>query len=213
MHSYFLSDTLSELQISIPEINFGDCYEKVKTNKNINNDLIIVLITKNIEGKISTNMLNFSMYEPEEGEELSTNICKNDTFEVQENLFSKIDNNKNNIDILLFLAEQNIDIFNLSSAFYTDICFHFNSPIDKDISLKDRVLLYYPNITLCENGCHTKGVNLTTFKSICECKLNNLIGNNLFENNIIFQSSIGEITEMISKTNISISFLFIISPP
>ena len=195
---------ISELKMSIPEINFGNCYEKVKTNNNIDTDLIIVIITKNIEGKTSTNMLNFSMHEPEKGEELSTNICKNDTFEVQESLLTKIDNNKNNIDILLFLAEQSIDIFNLSSAFYTDICFHFNSPIDKDISLKDRVLLYYPNITLCENGCHTKGVNLTTFKSLCECKLNNLINNNLFENNLIYQNTIGEITELISKTNIEV---------
>ena len=83
------------------------------------------------------------MYDEKRDELESSNICKNDTFEVEEKLIFKINNNnKNNIDILLFFAEQNIDVFNLSSASYKDICYHFNSPIDKDISLKDIELLY-----------------------------------------------------------------------
>ena len=145
------------------------------------------------------------MHEPKRGDNLEFyNICKDDTLEVKENLLLKLENNKNNIDFLLFLVEQNIDIFNLSSLFYTDICYHFNSPIDKDIALKDRFQLYYPNITLCENGCEIKGINLTNFKAKCECKLNNLLNNNLFQNNILYQSKINEIVDIVSKTNIEV---------
>ena len=90
-------------------------------------------------------------------------LCIDEPIFVEENLLSKINNTNIDIDSLYFLANQNINIFNLSSAFYKDICYHFDSPINKDITLKDRIKLYYPNVTLCESGCHIKGVNLTTF--------------------------------------------------
>ena len=59
-------------------------------------------------------------------------------------------------------------------------------------------------MTLCEDGCQIKGVNLTTFKAMCECTLNNIIGNNFFGNNILVQSTLSEIKDMISKTNIEV---------
>jgi hypothetical protein len=102
------------------------------------------------------------------------------------------------------MAEQNIDIFDLSSDFYTDICFHYNSPIDKDITLKDRITLFFPNITLCENGCQIKGMNIETMRAICECKFNNIINNNLFINSAFYRSQVGQIQEILSETNIEI---------
>ena len=133
------------------------------------------------------------------------NICINDTFSVNENLLFKLDNSTD-LDKLKFLTDQNINIFNLESDFYTDICYDFESPIDgKDISLKDRIKLYFPNVTLCENGCQIKGVNITTFKAMCECTLNNFIEkNNIFGDNIFYQSSFGEIESMIKQTNIEV---------
>jgi hypothetical protein len=102
------------------------------------------------------------------------------------------------------MLKQNIDIFNLKGNFYTDICFHFDSPLNKDITLKDRFLLFFPNITLCENGCSIKGVNLETMRAICECKFNNLINKNKFSDNIWYKSQIGQIQEILSQTNIEI---------
>ena len=49
-----------------------------------------------------------------------------------------------------------------------------------------------------------KGVNLTSFEAICECKLNNLLSNNIFDNNILYQTYLGEIQDMISSTNIEV---------
>ena len=59
-------------------------------------------------------------------------------------------------------------------------------------------------MTLCEDGCQIKGVNLTTFKAMCECSLNNIMDNNILTNNILVQSAFGEIKELISKTNIEV---------
>ena len=159
-------------------------------------------MSKSIDGETS---LAYSIYNPKNGTRLYyEKICEDVTFDVENDISSKLNNSKVDINSLLFLADHNIDVFNISSVFYTDICYHFDSPVDKDIALKDRVLLYYPNITLCEDGCKTKGVNLTTFRALCECKLNNLIGTNLFENNILYQSYMGEIQDILGKTNIDV---------
>ena len=146
-------------------------------------------------------MFTFSMYEPAEGDKLLIKeICQNDTIILYENLLIKLDN-KYNYNFIMNLIEQNIDIFNLSSNFYTDICFHFDSPIDKDITLKDRILIFFPNITLCENDCSIKGVNTTSMRAICECKFNNLIDNdNILINNILYKNQIGQIKEFMSLT-------------
>ena len=196
---------ISDLSLSIPEIDFGECYIKVKNNYNIEDNLVIVIISKKINGVNYPKMLSYSMYEPNSGTKLLINdICKNEVLFVKENLINKFDNSTD-INSLFYLAKQNIDIFNISSDFYTDICYHFNSPVEgKDIALKDRILLYFPNITLCEDDCQIKGVNLTTFKAICECKLNNIMSNNIFGNNILVQSKLGEIKDIISKTNIEV---------
>ena len=166
---------------------------------------MIAIISKKIDGISYPKMISYSMYEPSNGKKLSSeDICKDDTLIVQENLISKIDNSTD-INTLIYLTDQNIDIFNLSTEFYTDICYHFITPMEgKDIALKDRILLYYPNVTLCENGCQIKGVNLTTLKAICECLMSNLIGNNILENNLIYKNSLGEIGTMLSQTNLEI---------
>ena len=196
---YKNKDCLSELNLNISKVDLGECYEKVKTKYIINNENLIIGVLSN---KLGYKYLLFSPYN---GEILNyQEICKNDIFEVKKSLYSNLNETKNDINSIKYLTSQNIDVFNLSNAFYNDICYHFDSPIDKDIALKDRVSLYYPNITLCENGCKTKGVNLTSFEAICECKINNLIGTDIFDKNILYQSSVGEIQDMISNTNIGV---------
>ena len=62
------------------------------------------------------------------------------------------------------MAKEGVDIFDLSSPFYTDVCFQYNSK--KDIALKDRVLLYFPNVSLCDENCELKGINASYFEAI-----------------------------------------------
>ena len=123
---------------------------------------------------------------------------------MKKNLKEQIKNNEN-FESLEELAEQGINIFDMNSNFYTDLCFHFKSPIDgKDIPVKDRLKLFFPNITLCDEGCNIKGINLTTWKAICECTLNNLMNNNIFGNNLLLQKSFGEVQDILTKTNIEV---------
>jgi hypothetical protein len=150
-------------------------------------------------------MISYSMLNPINGKKLPADeLCKDDKVVVQENLMSKLNDTNLDINSLLDLTGQNINIFNLSSDFYTDICYHYESNLNKDVALRDRILIYFPNITLCEGGCETKGVNVTTLKAICECVFNSLKDNAILSNNILYQSQLGQIEEMISSTNIVI---------
>ena len=111
---------------------------------------------------------------------------------------------KEKYDYVQYLSQQNIDVFNLSSDFYKDTCYYFISPVKKDIALKDRIKIFFPNITLFENGCNIKSINSTTMKAECECKLNNLINNNALANNAFYKSQVGNIEEFLSQSNLEI---------
>ena len=201
------SDCISDLSLETPEIVFGECEIKVKQNYNLSENLIVAIMDKNIEGLNQRKIISYGLYSPISGIKLpSDEICQDDKLMFLENLSFKLQ--KSNVDISTFtqLYSQGIDLFNLSSPFYTDVCFQYNS-IDndkysnKDIALKDRVLVYFPNISLCEDGCDIKGINITSFKAICECSYSSS-NKDLLKDNALYQSQVGELEELISSINI-----------
>ena len=198
---YKNTESISNLSLEVPKLSFENCYTIIKSELNINEDLIIVLESEKIENE-NDKIISFSVYDPRNGNKIKINdFCKNDTVIVQEELNNKI----NNLDQFIYLTNQGIDLLNPNSDFYTDLCFHYKSPIDgKNIPLKERFKLFFPNVSLCEKGCFTKGINGTTNTSICECTLNNLINNNIFGNNIFFQSATSEIKTLFQETNIEV---------
>ena len=200
-------DCISDLDLNVPEIIFGECELKIKRNYNINEKLIIAIIDKKIEGNNQRKMISYGLYSPSTGIKLPSNdICEDDKIMVLESLSLKMINSNVDLSTLSQLYSQGIDIFDLSSSFYTDVCFQYNSintknMQNKDIALKDRVLVFFPNITLCEQNCDMKGINLTTLKAICECSYSS--GNkDLLKDNALYESQVGQLEEFISSTNI-----------
>ena len=123
---------------------------------------------------------------------------------MEENIIAILNTTDINLKDLLKLTEQNIDLFNISSSFYNDICLHFESPNGKDITLKDRLLYIYPNITLCNEGCFCEGVNLTSMMAICQCKFNEILSGSIFSTNAFISKISEEIFEIISMSNLEI---------
>ena len=132
---YKNTESISNLSLGIPKLNFENCYTKIKNELNIREDLIILLESEKIENQ-NDKIISFSVYNPRNGEKIIFNdLCKNDTVIIQEELGNKI----NNLDQFLYLTNQGIDLLNPNSDFYTDLCLHYKSPIDgKDIPLKER---------------------------------------------------------------------------
>ena len=195
---------LHELNLHISEINFGLCYNKIQVKFKMRQNLIIVLIIqKTKDQNIKAN--RYQVYNPITGEKIPyEEICEDDSAIVQENIFQKINSSSFSINTILFLTKQKVDIFNLSCPFYIDICYNFETYNKKDIALKDRVSIFFPNISLCENGCQIKSINLTSLKANCECKINKLIGNDIFAGNILYENQLDEIDSLIRQTNINI---------
>jgi hypothetical protein len=165
--------------------------------------IIVSLVERKNENKKSTT--TYSFYHPETGEKIDADtICKGEEIVVQESLLSQLDNSDVDLNSVFFLTKQDINIFNLSDEFYTDICYHFDSPNGRDAPLSVRMKAYYPNITLCDPGCTNKGVNLTTLESICQCAFNDLMSNELIVDNALIQSAIGEIFDIIKNSNLVI---------
>ena len=193
---------LEELSINIPKVEFGNCYTIVQNKlQPPSDDKLVVALVERLGTKKSTT--SYSFYHPQTGEKLDAeNICKEEQIIVKESVISQLNNSDVDINTALYLTQQNIDIFNLSDAFYNDICYHFESPNGKDVPLQDRIKSYYPNITLCDSGCTSKGVNLTSMESICECKFNDILNNELIEGNALIQSALGEVSDLLSSSNL-----------
>ena len=63
------------------------------------------------------------------------------------NEYQLIDIDRNQI---LYAKSQDVDLFNIHSDFFNDICFKFTSVNNTDVTLETRNNEYYQNITLCD---------------------------------------------------------------
>ena len=196
---------IDELSINIPKINFGSCLTKVQNylSSDTTDKIIIVLVEKINFPKKSTT--SYAFFHPKTGEKLNIEeICKDDEIIMKESVISQLNNSNIDLNSVLFLTQQNINIFDLYDEFFTDICYNFESPNGKDVPLKDRVRAFYPNITLCDDGCASIGVNLTSLESICQCKFSDLIKQDIIENNAILSNTLGEVTDLLSSSNLNV---------
>ena len=93
---------------------------------------------------------------------------------------------------------------NKSCELYTDICYNFDSPCNKDVALRDRLLIYYPNIILCDSVCTNIGVNLTSMTAICECKYKELTEDDTDIVDNIYKETMNEVYEILNQIKIAV---------
>ena len=85
------------------------------------------------------------------------------------NIDLPVDWTETQLENINYLSEQNINAFDSSSEFYTDNCNQFTSSKGSDVYLVERKKQYYPDITLCEDGCTFVKYNKETEKVTCKC--------------------------------------------
>ena len=200
---YINSECISDLNLQIPEIDFKNCYQRVKNHYHINekDNIIIAVIDKKIEGINLRKIISHGMFDLNSGKYLDPNeMCKDEIIIFAENVENKLIASGIKLEVYKDMAKEGIDLFNLSSPFYNDICFQYNS--SKDIALKDRVLVYFPNISLCDENCELKGINMTTLEAICECLYSDTQNKVALKENALVKSSFGDIEELLNSINI-----------
>ena len=197
---YKTARCINELSLEMPNVDFQSCYQKVQAAYNITQDLIISIAEKKDTSNPKT---FFSFFHPVSGEKLNADeICQNDTIVVQENLNELLNKNDTFYEVQNYFAAQGINIFDKSDPFFTDICYDFDNPLKKDIPINDRVTYFFPNVSLCDEGCQYNGINLEDMTASCDCKFNDISNNALFKDNPIMDTMVGEIFDLISSSNL-----------
>ena len=197
---YINNKCISELGLELPEIDFDSCYDKIKSNSTLNyNELIIAIIDKKIGSKNERKVIKYGLYSPLTGKYLnSEEICKDDKIVIKEDISNKILESGVDIDVIKDLIEDGVDVFNISSPFYNDICYQYN--FNKDVPLKDRVFEFFPNISLCEQGCDFVGINMTTLNSECQCSFTRKEAD--LKDKVLDQAQIGFVEDIITSSNL-----------
>ena len=202
---YKNNSCIDELHLNTTKIEYDECIKKLKIDNNIDEkEDIIIAVIDIIEG--DNLVTSFGFFNPKTGEKLdASKSCSDKDVIMYENILNILDEKS----LLDLIQNQKINIFDLNDKFYTDICYHFDSPIGRDATLQDRIKTFYPNVTLCDNGCKSKGVNITNMKVECVCAFQDLLSNNLFHNdivgdNVLIKETLQEIMEMISNLNVEV---------
>ena len=194
-------ECISELSLEMPKVDFKDCYNKVKLAYGINDDLIIVIINK--KDNNNNAQTYFSFFHPLYAQKLDAEeICKEETIKVTQNLTSILKEDTEKYELQTFLIDQGINIFNMDDPFYTDLCYNFENPYDKDIPLSQRIKIIYPAVSLCDEGCQMDGINLDNMTALCNCKFNEIADNNMIKDNALLNSVVGDVFDFVESSNI-----------
>ena len=194
IYIYLNNDCPEELQ-KHPSIEFGECYNSVKEINNIdeNDELIVSKVTYK-----KNNFSAYSFYDPNTFDKLDSSPCEGQNITVEQEISEKLIN-----EMAINLIKQGINVFEPSDPFYTDICYHYESPYGKDIPIKVRLSTFLPNITLCENGCDNVGIDIKTMKAKCECKFTDIVNIDIISNNLYGQA-LQDILKIIKELNIAV---------
>ena len=193
-------ECVEELSLEMPKVDFKDCYEKVKSAYHIEEELIMVIINKKDKNGGQT---YYSFFHPISGFKLDADeICKDETIVVSQNLTSILTESSQNFELQSSLTDQGINIFDLNDPFYTDLCYDFENPYDRDIPLSERISTIYPDVELCDEGCQMDGIDLETMTASCNCQFNDISNSNAIKDNALLDSVVGEVFDLISASNI-----------
>ena len=148
-------------------IDFGESFLS-QLERNHLSDPIVTIITNK-----TSNESTYAFAHPDTGELLNNlnDALRNTEIKVQEDIYSLLSYlSKKQRDYIIHMLKQGIDVLDPSNDFYTNLCFYYDSPNDKDIPMRDRADFFYANINRCETGCTYQGIDFSTYKFKCECK-------------------------------------------
>ena len=125
-----------------------------KLNKNINGleDYYFIIRQSGDESKIkyvNGHSFDFSFCNSDPiilKKSININQIKKYKFFSETNEYKYIDLD---VEQILYAESKNIDLFDINSEFFNDICYKFNSINNTDVTLETRNNDYYQNITLC----------------------------------------------------------------
>ncbi len=147
-------------------IDLKQCENILISNYNLDPSipLLVVLISTPSKTNSIINNLNFNIY-TQSGQKLDLNLCSNEKILV----YNPIpDDAIINLDLIRRLQNEGINLFDINSDFYHDKCFGYDYE-NNDITTEDRIKDIYPQVSICDPGCHFEDYNPYTRRVACSC--------------------------------------------
>ena len=145
---------------NISTVELEKCENILKEIYNITDDKpLIILKVEYYKETLLIPIVEYEIFHPNEKIPINLEYCNNSIISI--NIPVKID-------------ENNLNIYNTTSDFYTDQCYPYTSKYSTDINLEDRKKEFINNnLSLCENNCKFGGYDNIEKKVLCECKVKN----------------------------------------
>ena len=156
-------------------LELGDCEQKLKEEYNINDITQLLIFTyEKTSGSTVEKDIQYEIIDPNTNTKLDLSICKDNNVNI--NIYIPIKLNEKETQLYNEVNEQEYDLLDLNSKFYTDICTPFTSDRNTDILLVDRINYYYSKIiseTTCPNNCELLFFISKNNILKCKCEINN----------------------------------------
>ena len=146
-------------------VDFGGEFLNILDNEQIEHPIITIITDKR------SNESTYSFSDPKTGQPLDNlnDELKNNKISVLEDIYSLLYNYDDKVkEYIIYMLKQEIDVFDPNNDFYTNLCFYYDSPNNKDIAMKDRPY-FYAHVPKCESECSYLGIDYARAKFKCEC--------------------------------------------
>ena len=175
LNAFSIDAAQEELINKNPNMTFvelGECKEQLRESYNLPPDVKIYIVgidTPNLYGNSSINVFNYEIY--------LKNGTQLESIQACEDIKIILSSNINDLESIKFLKavdfyeDHGYDIYNRTDIFYLDPC---SSAEDEgnNIALFDRSKYYYPNISICNEGCIYNDIDYQKKRFICYCNAN-----------------------------------------
>ena len=172
-------------------INFTNIFKEINDNMNNgklnDNSIKLVILLESISYNSPLNELNYYFCEfNEKTQERKFINLTESNFTTLLNVIYPLKNyykenstiNKRNSEYLvdnikeIYSKDPKIQIYNINDPLYNDICYHFDTGIDVEMTLDIKRKEFYVNKSLCEDNCYLEKLIINeNVKSVCMCKL------------------------------------------
>ena len=149
-------------------IDLLNCQTKLKQTNNLNDNNILTIVQIEIysdNNKTLTNNVRFVIYD-ENKKKLNLSGCDGEKVKINYKM-------KNNYEIFYKLevySDLGIDLLDIESPFFNDICYHDIIILnDEFLNLSKRIELLYINYSMCDNNCEYDKVNIKKRSISCNC--------------------------------------------
>ena len=195
-YDYFIAE-IYDSNFIFPEkysnslLNTKECEKILKQNYNISEKENLTIFKINYYYENSPPKMNYKIFY--NSQNLNLTFCEKIPLKIS----IPVDFEKLGIDMVKLnrTLDSGYDIFNISSEFFNDICSTFSSENGTDVTLNDRITDYYPNVSLCYEGCQYDGYDRANNKINCVCDDNNNLNHKQIQN---------EVNNLFSKSNLKV---------